>query len=59
MDQPKENRIRVTMTIAIRNRENGDIRSPVMRIGDYAGGRDKTLLEFAEILSAEEYENIN
>ena len=59
VDQPKENRIRVTMTIAIRNRENGDIRSPVMRIGDYAGGRDKTLLEFAEILSAEEYENIN
>lgn len=59
VDHPKEKRIRVTMTIAIRNRDNGDIRSPIMRIGDYAGGRDKTLLEFAEILPAEEYENIN
>ncbi len=59
IDQPEDKRIRVTMTIAIQNRDTGALRSPVMRISDYAGGRDKTLLEFAEVLSAEEYENIN
>lgn len=59
VDQPDDKRVRITMTIAIQNRDTGDIRSPVMRIGDYAGGRDKTLLEFAEVLPAEEYENIN
>ena len=59
IDYPKEGRIRITMTIAIENQNNGDIRSPIMRIGDYAGGWDKTLLEFADVLSADEYENIN
>ena len=59
IDYPKENRIRVTMTLPIQSGESGNIRSPFMRISDYAGGRDKTLLEFADILPAEEYEDIN
>ena len=59
IDQPKDDRIRVTMSIAIQSRESGELRSPILRISDYAGGRDKTLLEFVDVLPTEEYENIN
>ncbi len=59
IDQPKDDRVRITMTIAIQKPVSGNIRSPIMRISDYAGGRDKALLEFADILPTEEYENIN
>ncbi len=57
VDHPAENLTRVTMSIAIVNDENTVIHSPVFRIGDYAGGRDKGLLELSEILPAEFYQN--
>lgn len=47
---------RVAMTIAIRREAPGSLRSPQMRIGDYAGGRDLGLLEFADSLPAAAYE---
>lgn len=47
---------RVTMTIAIRKEVPGTLRSPNLRIGDYAGGRDLGLLEFSETLPAAAYE---
>jgi len=46
---------RVAMTIAIRKDIPGTLRSPRLRIGDYAGGRDLGLLEFSEILPPESY----
>ena len=41
---------KVTMTLAIRKDVPGTLRTPAMRIGDYAGGRDLGLLEFSETL---------
>ena len=46
---------RVTMTIAIRKQPPGPLRSPQLRIGDYAGGRDLGLLEFSETLPYTSY----
>ena len=57
VDHPAKNQTRVTMSIAIVNDKNTVIQSPVFRIGDYAGGRDKGLLELSEILPAELYQN--
>ena len=48
---------RVAMTMAIRKEPNNTLRTPKLRIGDYAGGRDLGLLEFSEILPASDYEN--
>ena len=47
---------KVTMTMAIRKEAPGTLRSPKLRIGDYAGGRDLGLLEFSETLPADAYE---
>ena len=47
---------RVAMTIAIRKQAPGPLRSPKLRIGDYAGGRDLGLLEFSETLPVSSYE---
>ena len=47
---------RVCMTIAIRKDIPWTLRSPNLRIGDYAGGLDLGLLEFSEILPAAAYE---
>lgn len=57
IDQPKGTR--VTMTFAVRTTLPGTLRSPVMRIGDYAGGRDLGLLEFSESLPLNAYKNDN
>lgn len=59
VDHPTKAETRVTMTIAINKDSSGVVRSPKMGIGDYAGGRDKALLEFAEILSSDSYKKIN
>jgi signal transduction histidine kinase len=47
---------RVTMTIAIRKAQPGQLRSPALRVGDYAGGKDLGLLEFSEILPSSAYD---
>ena len=57
MDHPSEDQTRVTMRIAVVNDKKTTCRSPVFQIGDYAGGRDKNLLELSELLSAEFYQN--
>lgn len=59
IDHPSGGQTRVTMTIAIVKDSSGSVRSPILPIGDYAGGRDKALLEFAEILPTDSYEKIN
>ena len=55
VDHPSQNQIRVTMTISIMNDKSLSLQSPILRIGDYAGGRDKGLLELSEILPLEFY----
>ena len=47
---------RVAMTMAIRKEIPGTLRSPKLRISDYAGGRDLGLLEFSESLPDSAYE---
>ena len=47
---------RVAMTMEIRKEVPGKLRSPKLRISDYAGGRDLGLLEFSEILPTSAYE---
>lgn len=47
---------RVAMTMAIRKEVPGTLHSPMLRIGDYAGGRDLCLLEFSESLPTAAYE---
>ena len=47
---------RVAMTMAIRKEVPGTLRTPALRIGDYAGGRDLALLEFSETLPVAAYE---
>lgn len=59
VDHPSLLETRVTMTIAITKENAAVVRSPIMRIGDYAGGRDKALLEFSEILPTDSYKKIN
>ena len=59
VDHPNPLETRVTMTIAITKENAAVVRSPILRIGDYAGGRDKALLELSEILTTDSYKKIN
>lgn len=59
IDHPDAKKTRVTMTIALIQDNGETVRSPIVHMGDYAGGRDKALLELAEILPPHFYENIN
>ena len=53
----QSNGTKVAMTMAIRKEVPGTLRSPKLRIGDYAGGRDLGLLEFSETLPASAYKD--
>lgn len=57
IDHPEGAGTRITMTLAIRQDTSGNIRTPRLRI-DYAGERDHSLVELADILPASLYENI-
>ena len=57
VDHPNDASTRVTLTIAIEKGSDDIVRSPILRIGDYAGGRDKALLEFADLLPTDAYDN--
>lgn len=57
IDQPQGTGTRITMTMAIRQNTSGDVRSPLLRI-DYAGERDHSLIELADILPTHLYESL-
>lgn len=59
VDNPAAGQTRITMTIPVVKGNSDDVRSPILRMGDYAGGRDRCLIELAEILPTESYQNIN
>ena len=58
-DNPTPDQTRITMTLPIVKGSPDTLRSPVVRMNDYAGGRDKGLIELSDILPAEAYKNIN
>ncbi len=59
LDHPTPEQTRVTLTIPVKKPTGTDVHSPKIAIGDYAGGRDKGLLEFSEFLPTDNYKNIN
>ena len=59
VDHPALGETRVTMTIPIVKGNSDALHSPVLRIGDYAGGRDKGLLELVDFLPSDAYQNVN
>lgn len=59
VDNPAPDQTRITMTIPIVKGTADNLRSPIIRVGDYAGGRDRGLIELSEVLPAEAYRNIN
>lgn len=46
---------RVCMTLAIRESNGTELRSPIVRLSDYAGGNDHGLLELSDVLPAKMY----
>ena len=54
VDEPRENATRITMSLAIRNRPSNQVNSPRFHV-DYAGERDRCLLEFSDSLPASLY----
>ena len=59
VDNPTPEQTRITMTIPLVKANDDTLRSPIVRMNDYAGGRDKGLLELADVLPADAYKNIN
>ena len=59
MQQLPENKIRFTLTIAIRNQANLSLHSPVILPVDYAGGRDQALLELSDVLPDSLFQEFN
>jgi two-component sensor histidine kinase len=55
VDQPKENRLRFTMSISMQTPKNNVVNSPRLQI-DRTGGIDQVLVELADILSPDLYE---
>jgi len=60
LEHPEDCGVRITMTLAIRQSNETIVSSPTFRI-DYAGGRNRQLLEYADTLPTNLYEakNIN
>ncbi len=54
IDHPEEKGTRVTMTMAIQQRNDSQLRASTLRV-DYAGERDHPLIELSEVLPAELY----
>lgn len=55
LDRPDGRGTRITMTLAIRQRTDSGVSSPVFRV-DYAGGRDHALIELSDCLPPALYE---
>lgn len=60
IDHPDEQKTRITMTLSIVNSEENMVRSSIrIPTSNYAGDRDRGLLELSDILPAEAYQNKN
>ena len=58
IEHPKDNGLRLTMTLEIRQNRDGTVRSPGLRV-DYAGEWDHSLIELSESLPASAYKERN
>ncbi|MBR7123100.1 MAG: sensor histidine kinase [Oscillospiraceae bacterium] len=58
MEVPDDTLVRFTMTVALKKSKNTVVRSPILLVTDYAGGRDNTLLELSDCLPDELYDSI-
>ena len=56
IEQPQEGGTKVTLTLAIRPQTDGNFRSPVGLSIDYSGGRDRGLVELADLLPASSFQ---
>lgn len=54
-DNPSSDQTRITFSIPIVPGKGEQLRSPIVRMSDYAGGRDKGLIELSDVLPAEAY----
>ena len=52
IEQPPEGGTKVTLTLAVRPQTDGNFRSPFGLTIDYTGGRDRSLVELADLLPA-------
>lgn len=50
MELTPDNTVRFTLTMAIRSSKTSPLRSPVLLPVDYAGGKDRAVLELADVL---------
>ena len=57
IDKPDMQTLRATLSVPIKNHENGFLRSTLKTL-DYSGGYDRTLVELSEILPADMYKII-
>ncbi len=60
VDHPEDNTVRITMTIRITEPSEPVVRNSIrLPVSNYAGGRDRGLLELSEILPADAYKNMD
>ena len=57
IEQPQEGGTKVTLTLAIRPQTDGNFRSPAALTIDYSGGRDRGLIELADLLPASSFQS--
>ena len=57
IEQPQEGGTKVTLTLSIRPQTNGNFRSPMGLTIDYTGGRDRGLIELADLLPASSFQS--
>ncbi len=53
--KPKNGGTKVTLSISLRTPKQTQVRSPILRLTDYAGGNDHGLLELSDILPSKLY----
>lgn len=56
IEQPREGGTRVTLTLAIRPQTDGNFHSPAGLTIDFSGGRDRGLIELADLLPASSFQ---
>ena len=56
IEQPQEGGTKVTLTLAIRPQADGNFHSPAGLSIDYSGGRDRGLIELADLLPASSFQ---
>lgn len=59
IEQPPEGGTKVTLTLAIRPQTDGNFHSPPGLTIDYTGGRDRGLIELADLLPASSFQSKN